>query len=589
MYSQYVNTTRVVPREKPLAPLLGGVGLFFLPKIKKEAGIMHSNIVKKGSTRAAHRSLFHAMGYSQEDLEKPLIGIVNSFNEIIPGHGNLNEIAQAAKLGVAAAGGTPMEFPAIGICDGIAMGHKGMKYPLPSRELIADSIEAVAEGHAFDGLVLIPNCDKIVPAMLMAAARINIPCVVVSGGPMLAGRYQGKDISVSTMFEAAGKYEAGKISADELGTMERSSCPGCGSCSGLFTANTMNCLTEVLGMGLPGNGTIPAAYSGARKTLAKQAGAVLMNLIKNNIRPRDILTSKAFENAIAVDMGIGGSSNTVLHLTAIAHEAGLPLPLSLFESISAKTPYITKLSPSGTHHMQDLNEAGGINAVIKELAKAGVIHTDALTITGMLEDRIANAEITREDVIHTIDNPYRKTGGIAVLSGNLAPDNAIVKESAVQEHMLVFEGPAHVFDSEEAVIEALLAKQVKDGEVVVIRYEGPKGGPGMKEMLNPTAIITGMGLKVALLTDGRFSGATQGACIGHISPEAMEGGPIALVENGDLISIDIPNRSLILNISEEEMASRRQKWVQPEPKIKTGYLSRYARLVTSANTGAVLK
>jgi dihydroxy-acid dehydratase len=589
MYSQYVNTTRVVPREKPLAPLLGGVGLFFLPKIKKEASIMHSNIVKKGSTRAAHRSLFHAMGYSQEDLEKPLIGIVNSFNEIIPGHGNLNEIAQAAKLGVAAAGGTPMEFPAIGICDGIAMGHKGMKYPLPSRELIADSIEAVAEGHAFDGLVLIPNCDKIVPAMLMAAARINIPCVVVSGGPMLAGRYQGKDISVSTMFEAAGKYEAGKISADELGTMERSSCPGCGSCSGLFTANTMNCLTEVLGMGLPGNGTIPAAYSGARKTLAKQAGAVLMNLIKNNIRPRDILTSKAFENAIAVDMGIGGSSNTVLHLTAIAHEAGLPLPLSLFESISAKTPYITKLSPSGTHHMQDLNEAGGINAVIKELAKAGVIHTDALTITGVLEDRIANAEITREDVIHTIDNPYRKTGGIAVLSGNLAPDNAIVKESAVQEHMLVFEGPAHVFDSEEAVIEALLAKQVKDGEVVVIRYEGPKGGPGMKEMLNPTAIITGMGLKVALLTDGRFSGATQGACIGHISPEAMEGGPIALVENGDLISIDIPNRNLILNISEEEMASRRQKWVQPEPKIKTGYLSRYARLVTSANTGAVLK
>lgn len=550
---------------------------------------MHSNIVKKGSTRAAHRSLFHAMGYSQDDLEKPLIGIVNSFNEIIPGHGNLNEIAQAAKLGVAAAGGTPMEFPAIGICDGIAMGHKGMKYPLPSRELIADSIEAVAEGHAFDGLVLIPNCDKIVPAMLMAAARINIPCVVVSGGPMLAGRYQGKDISVSTMFEAAGKYEAGTISADELGTMERSSCPGCGSCSGLFTANTMNCLTEVLGMGLPGNGTIPAAYSGARKTLAKQAGAVLMNLIKNNIRPRDIMTSKAFENAIAVDMGIGGSSNTVLHLTAIAHEAGLPLPLSLFESISAKTPYITKLSPSGTHHMQDLNEAGGINAVIKELSKTGIIHTDALTITGPLKDRIANAEIMRPDVIHTIDNPYRKTGGIAVLSGNLAPDNAIVKESAVQEHMLVFEGPAHVFDSEEAVIEALLAKQVKDGEVVVIRYEGPKGGPGMKEMLNPTAIITGMGLKVALLTDGRFSGATQGACIGHISPEATEGGPIALVENGDSIAIDIPNRSLVLKISDEEMAARRQKWVQPEPKIKTGYLSRYARLVTSANTGAVLK
>jgi dihydroxy-acid dehydratase len=550
---------------------------------------MQSDIVKRGSTRAAHRSLFYAMGYDQDDLNKPLIGIVNSFNEIIPGHGHLKDIVQAAKLGVAAAGGTPMEFPAIGICDGIAMGHKGMKYPLPSRELIADSIEAVAGGHAFDGLILVPNCDKIVPAMLMAAARINIPCIVVSGGPMLAGRYQGKDISVSTMFEAAGKFESGKINAEELDTMEKSACPGCGSCAGLFTANTMNCLTEVLGMGLPGNGTIPAAYTGARKTLAKKAGAVIMNLIKNNIRPRDIMTSKAFENAIAVDMGIGGSSNTVLHLTAIAHEAEISLPLSLFEEISAKTPYITKLSPSGTHHMQDLNEAGGINAVIKELAKSGVIHTDALTVTGVLSDRIANAEITRTDVIHTIENPYRKTGGIAVLAGNLAPDCAIVKESAVKEDMLVFEGPAHVFDSEEAVIEALLAKQVKNGEVVIIRYEGPKGGPGMKEMLNPTAIITGMGLKVALLTDGRFSGATQGACIGHVSPEAMEGGPIALVENGDVISINIPKRSLILNISDEEMAKRRQKWVQPEPKIKTGYLSRYARLVTSANMGAVLK
>ena len=550
---------------------------------------MRSDIVKKGSTRAAHRSLFYAMGYNQEDLDKPLIGIVNSFNEIIPGHGHLKDIAQAAKLGVAAAGGTPLEFPAIGICDGIAMGHKGMKYPLPSRELIADSIEAVAEGHAFDGLVLIPNCDKIVPAMLMAAARINIPCVVVSGGPMLAGRYQGKDISVSNIFEAAGKYESGKINAEELAAMESSACPGCGSCAGLFTANTMNCLTEVLGMGLPGNGTIPAAFTGARKVLAKQAGAVIMDLVKNNVRPRDILTSKAFENAITVDMGIGGSSNTVLHLTAIAHEAGLPLPLSLFETISAKTPYITKLSPGGTHHMQDLQEAGGISAVMKELAKANLIHTDALTVTGPLSQRLIDAEITRADVIHTIDNPYKKTGGIAVLAGNLAPDCAIVKESAVKEDMLVFEGPARVFDSEEEVIEALLAKQVTDGEVVVIRYEGPKGGPGMKEMLNPTAIITGMGLKVALLTDGRFSGATQGACIGHVSPEAMEGGPIALVENGDIISINIPNRTLVLNITEEEMNKRRQNWVQPEPKIKTGYLARYARMVTSANTGAVLK
>jgi dihydroxy-acid dehydratase len=550
---------------------------------------MRSDIVKKGSTRAAHRSLFYAMGYNQEDLDKPLIGIVNSFNEIIPGHGHLKDIAQAAKLGVAAAGGTPLEFPAIGICDGIAMGHKGMKYPLPSRELIADSIEAVAEGHAFDGLVLIPNCDKIVPAMLMAAARINIPCVVVSGGPMLAGRYQGKDISVSNIFEAAGKYESGKINAEELAAMEASACPGCGSCAGLFTANTMNCLTEVLGMGLPGNGTIPAAFTGARKVLAKQAGAVIMDLVKNNVRPRDILTSNAFENAITVDMGIGGSSNTVLHLTAIAHEAGLPLPLSLFETISAKTPYITKLSPGGTHHMQDLQEAGGISAVMKELAKANLIHTDALTVTGPLAERLIDAEITRTDVIHTIDNPYKKTGGIAVLAGNLAPDCAIVKESAVKEDMLVFEGPARVFDSEEEVIEALLAKQVHDGEVVVIRYEGPKGGPGMKEMLNPTAIITGMGLKVALLTDGRFSGATQGACIGHVSPEAMEGGPIALVENGDVISINIPNRTLVLNITEEEMGKRRQNWVQPEPKIKTGYLARYARMVTSANTGAVLK
>lgn len=549
---------------------------------------MRSDIVKKGSTKAAHRSLFYAMGFTPEDLEKPLIGIVNAFNEIIPGHGHLKDLAQAAKLGVSAAGGTPIEVPAIGVCDGIAMGHKGMNFSLPSRELIADSIEAIAQAHALDGLVLIPNCDKIVPGMLMAAARINIPCIVVSGGPMLAGRYQGKSISVSQMFEAAGQYECGKISAAELATMEQSACPGYGSCAGLFTANTMNCLTEVLGMALPGNGTIPAANSGARKMLAKRSGSVIVNLVKEDIKPRDILTQEAFENAITLDMGIGGSSNTVLHLTAIAYEAGIEIPLSLFDSISAKTPYITKLSPSGTHHLQDLNEAGGINAIMHELNRAGVLHTDALTVTGPLRDRLENAQTTCSDVIHSVENPYRKTGGIAVLSGNLAPDKAIVKESAVENNMLVFEGPAHVFNSEDEVLEALLNKQVHDGEVVVIRYEGPKGGPGMKEMLNPTAIITGMGLRVALLTDGRFSGATRGACIGHICPEAMEGGPIALVENGDLISIDIPKRSLQLLVSEEELEKRRQAWVRPEPKVKSGYLARYAKLVTSANKGAVL-
>ncbi|MDR3602025.1 MAG: dihydroxy-acid dehydratase [Desulfosporosinus sp.] len=549
---------------------------------------MRSDIVKKGSTKAAHRALFYAMGFTPEDLEKPLVGIVNAFNEIIPGHGHLKDLAQAAKLGVSAGGGTPIEIPAIGICDGIAMGHKGMNFSLPSRELIADSIEALAEAHALDGLVLIPNCDKIVPGMLMAAARLNIPCVVVSGGPMLAGRYQGKNISVSQIFEAAGLYESGKINAQELDMMEQSACPGYGSCAGLFTANSMNCLTEALGMALPGNGTIPAANSGARKMLAKRSGSLIVELIQKDLKPRDILTQKAFENAISVDMGIGGSSNTVLHLTAIAYAAGLEVPLSLFDSISAKTPYITKLSPAGTHHLQDLNEAGGISAVMYELNKAGVLHTDALTVTGPLEDRLKNAQTTCPDVIHSVENPYRKTGGIAVLSGNLAPDNAIVKESAVQDDMLVFKGPARVFNSEEEVLEALLAKQVHDGEVVVIRYEGPKGGPGMKEMLNPTAIITGMGLRVALLTDGRFSGATRGACIGHISPEAMEGGPIALVENGDLIAIDIPNRSLQLLISAEEFEKRRQAWVRPAPKVTSGYLARYAKLVTSASKGAVL-
>ena len=550
---------------------------------------MRSDVVKKGSTRTAHRTLFHAMGYSDEDLQKPLIGVVNAFNEIIPGHMHLREIAEAVKLGIAAAGGTPIEFPAIGICDGIAMGHDGMKYPLASRELICDSIEAVANGHAFDGLVMIPNCDKIVPGMLMAAGRINIPTVVVSGGPMLAGRHKGRDISVSTMFEAAGKVESGQMTPEEMHLMEHEACPGCGSCAGIFTANTMNCMTEVLGMGLPGNGTIPAAYFGARRMLAKKAGAVVMELVKKNICPRDIMTMESFENAIAVDMAIGGSTNTVLHLPAIAHEAGIDLPLQKFDEISRKAAYICKMSPGGTYHMQDLNEAGGISAVMKELTKLGIIHTEAKTVTGTIGDRIAHADIERPDVIHSVDNAYMNRGGIAILSGNLAPDGAVIKESAVEPDLLVYQGTAKCYDSEEEAIKAIIGGDIKEGNVVVIRYEGPKGGPGMREMLNPTAVITGMGLKVALITDGRFSGASRGACIGHISPEAMEGGPIALIEDGDMISIDIPNRKLELLVSDEELAARKAAWKQPEPKVKTGYLSRYARLVTSANTGAVLK
>ena len=550
---------------------------------------MRSDIVKRGSTRAAHRALFHAMGYTDEDLQKPLIGVVNAFNEIIPGHIHLRQIAEAVKLGIAAAGGTPIEFPAIGICDGIAMGHGGMRYPLASRELICDSIEAVTNGHAFDGLVMIPNCDKIVPGMLMAAGRVNIPTVVVSGGPMLAGRYEGQDISVSTVFEAAGKFESGQITKDELHHMENSACPGCGSCSGLFTANTMNCMTEVLGLGLPGNGTVPAAYFGARRMLAKQAGSVILDMVKKDIKPRDIMTREAFENAIAVDMAIGGSTNTVLHLPAIAHEAGVELPLSLFDEISKKAAYITKLSPGGTYHMQDLGEAGGISAVMKELTKLNLIHTDAVTVTGTVGERIAGAKITRPEVIHTVENAYMNKGGIAILTGNLAPDGSVVKESAVDPELSVYEGTAKCYDSEEAAIEAIIGGEIKEGHVVVIRYEGPKGGPGMREMLNPTAVITGMGLKVALLTDGRFSGASRGACIGHISPEAMEGGPIALIKDGDKISINIPERKLDLCVPDEELAARKAVWKQPEPKVKTGYLSRYARLVTSANTGAVMK
>ena len=553
---------------------------------------MISDEVKKGSTRAAHRSLFYAMGYSPEDLAKPMIGVVNAQNEIIPGHMHLDQIAEAVKYGVYAAGGVPVEFPAIGICDGIAMGHEGMKYPLPSRELIADSVEAMATGHKFDGLVLIPNCDKIVPGMLMAAARLNIPAIVISGGPMMAGRYQGKDISVSNMFEAAGKFESGQITAEVMHEMEMSACPGCGSCAGMFTANTMNCMTEVLGMALPGNGTVPAVNFGARRMMAKAAGKRIVEMVKADIKPRDILTRKAFENAITVDMGIGGSTNTVLHLPAIAYEAGVELPLDVFNEIAARTPYIAKLSPGGTHHIQDLFEAGGMQVVMKELSAKNLIHTDALTVTGKtVGENIAKVSNQRPEVIHSVDNPYRQTGGLAILRGNLAPDGAVVKESAVDEAMLKHTGPARVFNSEDEGIEAIVGKKINKGDVVIIRYEGPKGGPGMREMLNPTSVIAGMGLDkdVALLTDGRFSGASRGASIGHISPEAAEGGPLAFVEEGDIIEIDIPSRTLNVRISDEELNARKAKWVKPEPRVKTGYLARYARLVTSASTGAVLK
>ena len=543
---------------------------------------MRSDLVKKGSTRAAHRSLFYALGFSDEDLKKPLIAVVNSQTDIIAGHAHLDDQAKMVKYGILAAGGVPIEVPAIGLCDGIAMGHEGMKYPLASRELIADSIEAQINGHAFDGMVLIPNCDKIVPGMLMAALRLNIPAVFCSGGPMLPGRYEGKDISISTTFEAAGRFEAGKIDKAELSRIERCSCPGCGSCAGLFTANTMNCLTEVLGMGLPGNGTIPAAFQGDRARLAKKAGETIVRLVKEQLLPRDIMTMNAFKNAITVDMAIGGSSNTALHLPAIAHEAGLKLPLSLFDKISKKTPYLTKLSPGGFHHMIDLNEAGGISAVMNELSKLGLINKSCKTVTGKtIGALIKNAVITRPDVIRTVEDPYRKTGGIAVLTGNIAPMCSVVKESAVAEEMLV----------EDEAIKAICAKKINKGDVVVIRYEGPKGGPGMREMLNPTSVLAGMGLDkdVALLTDGRFSGATRGACIGHISPEAREGGNIALIEEGDIIEINIPKRSLNVKVSDKELEKRRAKWKCPPPKVKTGYLARYAALVSSAAEGAIVR
>ena len=548
---------------------------------------MRSDIMKKGAKRVSTRALCYSMGYTPEELQRPLIGVVNSFSEVVPGHIHLRDIAEAVKAGVISAGGTPMEFPAIGICDGFAMGHPGMKYSLPSRELIADSTEAMAIANAFDGLVLVPNCDKIVPGMLMAAARLNIPCIFVSGGPMLAGRLKGAVLPASATVEAVGRYENGEITAEELQRIEMACKPGPGSCAGLFTANSMNCLTEVMGMALPGDGTIPA-YFGERKMLAKRTGVQVMELVASNRLPRDIMTMKAFENAIAIDNAIGGSSNTVLHLMAIAHETGVALPLSLFDAISAKTPYLTKMSPGGMHHMEDLHEAGGIPAVMKELSRKGLIHTDALTVTGTVGDRIRDAIIERGDVIRTVDAPYRASGGLAVLYGNLAPEGAIAKESAVAEDMLFFEGKARVFDSEETAVEAILGKKIAHGEVVVIRYEGPKGGPGMQEMLHATAAISGMGLRSALLTDGRFSGATRGTCVGHVSPEAACGGPIALVHEGDPITIDIPGRKVLLGVGEAELARRRAAWTSPGPKVTGGYLARYARSVTSANTGAVL-
>ncbi|HBG4644333.1 TPA: dihydroxy-acid dehydratase [Clostridioides difficile] len=547
--------------------------------------------IKKGIEGAPKRALMYGMGLTKEEIERPLIGIVNAQNEVIPGHLHLDEIAEAAKNGVRMSGGLPLEFPAIGVCDGIAMGHVGMNYSLASRELIADSIEAMAMAHGFDALVLIPNCDKIVPGMLMAAARLNIPSIVVSGGPMLPGKKNGKVYDFNSAMEGVGACKDGTVSEEELEELAMNSCPGCGSCSGLFTANSMNCLTEALGMGIPYNGTA-ASHSGERKRMAKYAGMYVMELLKNDIKPRDILTIDAFKNAIAVDMAMAGSTNTVLHLPAIAYESGIELNLDFFDEISEKTPCLTKLSPSGKHHIEDLHMAGGIPAIMNELSKINGINLDCKTVTGKtIRENIRNCEIENEEVIHTLKNPYSNQGGLAILKGNLALNGAVVKKSAVAEEMLVHEGPARVFNSEEEAVNAIFGKKINKGDVIVIRYEGPKGGPGMKEMLSPTSAVAGMGLDkyVALLTDGRFSGATRGASIGHISPEAMEGGLIGLVEEGDIISINIPDKKLELKVDEVEIENRKLKFKPLEPKIKHGYLSRYAKLVTSANTGAVLK
>ena len=551
---------------------------------------MNSDHVKKGMQQAPHRSLFNALGYTKEEMERPLVGIVSSYNEIVPGHMNLDKITQAVKMGVAMAGGTPVVFPAIAVCDGIAMGHTGMKYSLVTRELIADSTECMAKAHQFDALVMIPNCDKNVPGLLMAAARINVPTVFVSGGPMLAGHVDGRKRSLSSMFEAVGAYEAGKMTAEKVEEYVNKVCPTCGSCSGMYTANSMNCMTEVLGMGLQGNGTIPAVYS-ERIRLAKHAGMKGMELLKNNVRPSDIMTKKAFLNCLTVDMALGCSTNTMLHLPAIAHEAGVELNMDIANEISAKTPNLCHLAPAGPTYMEDLNEAGGVYAVMNELSKKGLLYEDQITVTGKtVGENIKDVRNLNPEVIRPIDNPYMAQGGIAVLKGNIAPDTGIVKQSAVVPEMMVHEGPARVFDCEEDAIKAIKGGDIVPGDVVVIRYEGPKGGPGMREMLNPTSAIAGMGLgdSVALITDGRFSGASRGASIGHVSPEAAVGGPIALIEEGDIIKIDIPNNSLNVDVTDEELAKRKEKWQPREPKITDGYLRRYAALVTSGNRGAVL-
>jgi dihydroxy-acid dehydratase len=552
---------------------------------------MRSDLMKKGLERAPHRSLFKAMGYTDEEIERPLIGVINSANEIIPGHIHLDLITQDVKAGIRMAGGTPVEFPVIGVCDGIAMGHAGMKYSLASRELIADSIEIMAMAHPFDALVFIPNCDKIIPGMLMAALRLNIPSIFISGGPMLAGKMEGKAVDLISVFEGVGAVKAQKMTEASLKQLEDCACPGCGSCSGMYTANSMNCVTEALGLGLPGNGTIPAVQA-ARRRLAKHAGMKIMELLKKGIKPRDIATLAAFKNAIAVDMALGCSTNTVLHIPAIAHEAGIKIDLDLFNKISEKTPNLCKLSPAGHHHIEDLDTAGGIQALMKAISPLGILDTKAHTVTGKnVEANLKNVSVLNDDVIRPLNNPYSPQGGIAILRGNLAPDGAVVKQSAVSPGMQVNEGKARVFDCEDDAIKAILKGKIKSGDIVVIRYEGPKGGPGMREMLSPTSAIVGMGLDktVALLTDGRFSGGTQGAAIGHISPEAAEGGPIALVKEGDIIAINIPEKTLSLKIADKDLEKRKKALKVKKPAITSGYLARYAKLVTSASTGAIFK
>ena len=552
---------------------------------------MISDNVKKGMQQAPHRSLFNALGFTKEEMDKPLVGIVSSYNEIVPGHMNLDKIVNAVKMGVAEAGGVPVVFPAIAVCDGIAMGHIGMKYSLVTRDLICDSTECMALAHQFDALVMVPNCDKNVPGLLMAAARVNVPTVFVSGGPMLAGHVKGKKRSLSSMFEAVGSYAAGTMSEEDVCEYEEKVCPTCGSCSGMYTANSMNCLTEALGMGLQGNGTIPAVYS-ERIRLAKHAGMAVMEMYKKDIRPRDIMTKEAILNALTVDMALGCSTNSMLHLPAIAHEVGFDFDISFANEISEKTPNLCHLAPAGPTYMEDLNEAGGVYAVMNELSELGLLNLDCMTVTGKtVGENIKGVENKDPEVIRPLDNPYSKTGGLAVLKGNLAPDGGVVKRSAVAEEMMVHEGPARVFDCEEDAIAAIKGGKIVAGDVVVIRYEGPKGGPGMREMLNPTSAIAGMGLgsSVALITDGRFSGASRGASIGHVSPEAAVGGPIALIEEGDIIAIDIPNMKLDVKVSEEELEARRTKWQPREPKVTSGYLARYASMVTSGNRGAVLE